>query len=70
MEMGMKNALCCFLLLVLFFEASSHLPFVVFCCSSLLVLVFEIESVLSQKPKQANAFGCSFLLFIARFGFL
>ena len=36
-----------------------HLPFVAFCCYSLLVLVFEMESVLFQKPKQANAFGCS-----------
>ena len=51
------------------FWACFHLPFVAFCCSSMLVLVFEIESVLSQKPKQANAFGCSFWLFVVRFGF-
>ena len=37
-----------------------HLPFDAFCCSSLLVLVYEVETFLSQKPKQANAFGCSF----------
>ena len=66
----MKNALCCFLLLVLVFGACFHLPFVAFCCSSLLFLVFEIESILSQKPKQANAFYCSLWLFVARFGFL
>ena len=70
MKMGMKNALCCFLLLVLVFGACFHLPFVAFCCSSLLFLVFEIESILSQKPKQANAFYCSLWLFVARFGFL
>ena len=29
-----------------------------------------IESILSQKPKQANAFCCSLRLFVARFGFL
>ena len=52
--------LCCFLLLVLVFGACFHLAFAAFSCSSLLVLVFEIKSVLSQKPKQANAFGCSF----------
>ena len=47
-------------------------PFAV-CCFllfPLLVLVFEIESVLSQKPKQSNAIGCLFWLFIARFGVL
>ena len=66
----MKNALCCFLLLVLVFGACFHLPFVAFCCSSLLFLVFEIESILSQKPKQAKAFYCSLWLFVARFGFL
>ena len=46
-------------------------PFAVhcFCCFSLLFLVFEIESVLPQKPKQANTFDCSFWLFVARFGF-
>ena len=76
--MGMKNALCCFLLLVLVFGACSHLLFIAFCCSSLLFLVFEIESILSQKPKQANAFCCSFCFLwmfpfehrIARCGFL
>ena len=53
--------LCCFLLLfVLVFGECFHLPFVSFCCSSLLVLVVEIGSVPCQKPKQANAFGCSF----------
>ena len=70
MKMGMKNALCCFLLLVLVFGACFHLPFVAFCCSSLLFLVFEIESILSQKPKQANAFYCSLWLFVACFVFL
>ena len=59
----------CSLLLVLVFGACFLLQFVAFCCSSLLVLVFETESVPSQKPKQANAFGCSCLLFIARFNF-
>ena len=67
-------AFCCSSLLVLVFArvfgVCFHLPFVAFCCSSLFVVVFEIESVLSQKPKQANAFGCSFWLFVARFGFL
>ena len=75
----MKNALCCFLMLVLVFGACFHLPFIAFCCSSLLFLVFEIslvsiwiffESIVSQKPKQANAFCCSLWLFVARFGFL
>ena len=60
----------CYLLLVLIFGGCFHLSLVAFCCSSLLVLVFEIESVLSQKPKQANAFGCSFRLFVACYGFL
>ena len=50
-------------------KAQKSNTYVAFCRSSLLA-VFEIESVLSQKPKQANAFGCSFWLFIARFGFL
>ena len=65
----------CFLLLVLVFIACFHLPFIALCCSSLLFLVFEIESALSQKPKQANAFGCSFgflllvWLFVARLVF-
>ena len=54
--MGMKNALCCFLLLVLVSGACFHLPFVAFCCSSLLFLVYEIESI--QMP------------FVARYGFL
>ena len=67
----MKNALCCFLLLVLVFGACFNLPFVAFCCSSLLFLVFEIESILCQKPKQENAFCCcSLWLFVARIGFL
>ena len=66
----MKNALCCFLLLVLGFGACFHLLFVAFCCSSLLFLVFEIESIISQKPKQANAFCCSLWVFVAHFGFL
>ena len=52
------------------FGACFHLAFVAFCCSSLLVLVFEIKSGLSQKPKQANAFRCSFWFFVARFTFL
>ena len=40
-------------------------------CFLLLFLArFEIESVLSQKLKQANAFGCSFWLFVARVAFL
>ena len=60
----------CSLLLLLVFRVCFHLASVAFCCSSLLVLVFEMESVLSQKPKQANAFGCSFWLLVARFGFL
>ena len=50
----------CSLLLVVVFGACFHLPLAAFCCSSLLILVFEIESVLSEKPKQANVFGCSF----------
>ena len=57
-------------LLVLVLGACFHLPFVVFCCSSLLVLTFELESVLFQKPKQANVFDCSFWLFVCRFDFL
>ena len=52
------------LLLVLVFGACFRLPFIAFCCSSFLVLVFEIESVLSQKPKQANAVCCSFWFFV------
>ena len=52
------------------FCACFHLPFVAFCCSSLLFLVFEIESILSRKPKQANAFCGSLWLFVARFLFL
>ena len=56
-------ALCCFLLLVLVFGACFHLLSVAFCCSSLLFLVFKIESVLSQKPKQANAF-CTLLVLV------
>ena len=66
------NAKCSLLLLLLVLVLGTcfHLQFVAFCCSSLLVLVSEIESVLSQRPIQANAFGCSFWLFVARFGFL
>ena len=60
----------CSLLLVLVFGACFHLPIIGFLLLSVLVLVFETESVLSQKPEQANAFGCPFWLFIARFGFL
>ena len=60
-------ALCCSFW---FLGACFHLPFVAFCCSSLLFLVFEIESILSQKPKQPNAFYCSLWLFVARFVFL
>ena len=52
MKMDMKNALCCFLLLVLDFGACFHLPFIAFCCSSLLFLVFEIESILSQNQNR------------------
>ena len=63
MKMGMKNALCCFLLLVLVFGACFHLPFVAFCCSSLLFLVFEIESILSQNQNRQ-------MHFVARFGLL
>ena len=59
----------CSLLLVLVLGACFHLPFVAFCCSSLFVLVSEIESVLSQKPKQVNAFGWSFSLFGCPFWF-
>ena len=70
MKMGTKNALCCFLLLVLVFGACFHQPFISFCCSLLFFLVFEIESILSQKPKQVYAFCCSLWLFVARFGYL
>ena len=68
-ENGNEKCSCCFLLLVLVFPSWFHLSFVAFCCSSLLVLVFEIESVQSQKSKQAKkkclrllvlAFCCSF----------
>ena len=69
-ENGNEYALCCFLLLALVFVVCFHLLFVAFCCSSLLFLVFEIESILSQKPKQATVFCCSLWLFVARFGFL
>ena len=62
-------AFTCSLLLVLVFGSCFHCLFVAFRCSSLIFLVFEIESVLSQKPKQANAFSCSSWLFVARFGF-
>ena len=48
----------CSLLLVLVFVACFHLPF---------VLVFEIESVLSQKTTQTNAFCCSFWFFCGCF---
>ena len=75
MKMNENGNEKCFLLFVSVFGRYVF-PFAVRCflllpgCSSLLVLVFEIESVLSQKPKQANAFGCSFLLFVVPFGFL
>ena len=62
MKIGMKNVLCCFLLLVLVSGACFYFPLVIFAahrCS-----FFEIESVLSQEPKQANAFGCSFWFFV------
>ena len=32
--------------------------------------ISKTKSILSQKPKQANAFCCSLWLFLARFGFL
>ena len=70
MKMGMKNALCCFLLLVLVCNACFHLPSVAFYCPSLLFLVFEIESFLSQKQNRQIAFCCSLWFFVARFGFL
>ena len=57
----MKNALCCFLLLVLVFGACFHLPFVAFCCSSLLFLVFEISLV---SIWTFFAFRCSFWFFV------
>ena len=63
MKMDMKNALCCFLLLVLVFGACFHLPFVAFCCSSLLFLVFEIESILPQNQNRQ-------MHFVARYCFL
>ena len=62
-------ALCCFLLHVFVFGACFHLQSVAFCCSSLLCLVFEIESILSQNPKQTNAFCCSLWLSVGRFVF-
>ena len=60
---------CSLLFFVARFGVGDVFPFAVrcFCCSSLLVLVFEIEF---KKPKQANAFDCSFWLFAARFGVL
>ena len=70
MKMEVKYALCYILLLVLVFGMCFHLLFVAYCCSLLLLLVFEIESVLSQKSKQENAFDCSFWLFVAHYGFL
>ena len=70
MKTGMKNALGCFLLLVLVFGACFHLPFVSFCCPSLLVLVFEMESVLSQNPEQANALWLLVLAFCCSLWFL
>ena len=63
-ENGNEKCSSLLFLLVLVFGAFFRLPFVAFCCSSLLVLVFDIESVLSQKPKQANAFGCSFVFLL------
>ena len=63
-------AFCCSFWFLVHVSICRLLPFVALCCSSLLFLVFEIESILSQKTKQANAFCCSLLLFVARFGFL
>ena len=62
MKMGMKNALCCFLMLVSVFGACFHLPFIAFYCLSLLFLVFEIESILKNPNNQMS--------FVARYGFL
>ena len=67
------NGKCSLLLFVARFGFWGVFPFAVRCLllpCLLLILVFQIESVLSQKPKQANAFGCLFWLFVARFGFL
>ena len=59
MNMGMKSALLCcdFVARIARFGVS------------LLVLVCKVESVLSQKPKQANALCYSLWIFVARFGF-
>ena len=62
-ENGMKKCLLMLVVARFGFGGLFHLPFLAFCCSSLHILAFEIEPVLSQKPKQANAFGCSFWCF-------
>ena len=49
------DARCCSFL---FLRRVSVCLSLLFAALSLLVFVFEIESVLSQKSKQANAFGC------------
>ena len=55
-------AFCCSFWFLVRVSISLSLPFVALRCSFLLIL--------SQKPKQANAFCCSLWLFDARFGFL
>ena len=66
------NEKCSLLLFVARFGFWCVFPFAVRCLLLLFVALscFEIESTLSQKPKQANAFCCSLWLFVARFGFL
>ena len=57
----MKNALCCFLLLVLVFGACFHLPFVAFCCSSLLFVVSNTKTKTGKcLLLLVMAFCCSF----------
>ena len=64
-------ARCCLLLLTFGFQ--DVFPFAVRYFLLLFVaravVVLEIESVLSQKPKQANAFGCSLSRFCCSFCF-
>ena len=57
MKIGMKNSLCVLLLVLVLVTVSINFAV---CCLFLLFVArscFEIESVVSQKPKQINAFA-------------
>ena len=66
-----RNEKCSLLHFVARFGFWYVFPFCVRCLLLFFVLflVFEIESILSQKPKQSNAFCCSLWLSVAWFGF-